>query len=56
MNTDRSMNSILFNEILNDFEQQLKESCGYFSAASIIELKTDIVCMWLADCSMQFRK
>lgn len=56
MNTDKSMNSTIFNEILADFEKQLKESCGYFSAASIIELKTDIVSMWLADCSMKFRK
>ena len=56
MNTDKSMNSTIFNEILVDFEKQLKESCGYFSAASIIELKTDIVSMWLADCSMKFRK
>lgn len=56
LNTDRSMNSKVFNEILKDFENQLKESCGYFTPESIIELKTDIVSMWLADCSMQFRK
>lgn len=56
MNRDQSMNIIIFNEILNDFEKQLKESCKYFSVDSIIELKTDIVSMWLADCSMQFRK
>lgn len=56
MNTKQSMNSTIFNEILEDFERQLKETCGYFSAASIIELKTDIISMWLADCSMQFRK
>lgn len=56
MNIDKSMNSIIFNEILDDFEKQLKETCGYFSVVSIIELKTDIIGMWLADCSMQFRK
>lgn len=56
MNTDKTMNSDIFNEILKDFEQQLKDTCGYFSAASIFELKTDIISMWLADCSMQFRK
>ena len=56
MNTDKTMNSDIFNEILKDFEQQLKDTCGYFSAASILELKTDIISMWLADCSMQFRK
>lgn len=56
MNTDKTMNSDIFNEILKDFEQQLKDTCGYFSATSILELKTDIISMWLADCSMQFRK
>ena len=56
MNTKKSMNSKIFNDILNDFEKQLKESCGYFNSASIIELKIDIISMWLADCSMMFRK
>lgn len=56
MNTDKSMNSKIFNEILDDFEKQLKDSCGYFNSASIIELKIDIISMWLADCSMMFRK
>lgn len=56
MNTDKSMNSKIFNEILEDFEKKLSESCGYFTPASIIELKTDIISMWLADCSMKFRK
>ena len=56
MNTNKSMNSKIFNEILDDFEKQLKDSCGYFNSASIIELKIDIISMWLADCSMKFRK
>lgn len=56
MNTNKSMNSKIFNEILDDFEKQLKDSCGYFNSASIIELKIDIISMWLADCSMMFRK
>ena len=56
MNTEQSMNSIIFNEILSDFEKQLKEECKYFTMDSIFELKTDIISMWLADCSMQFRK
>lgn len=56
MNMDKSMNSKIFNEILDDFEKQLKDSCGYFNSASIIELKIDIISMWLADCSMMFRK
>lgn len=56
MNTEQSMNSTIFNEILSDFEKQLKEECKYFTMDSIFELKTDIISMWLADCSMQFRK
>lgn len=56
MNNQQSMNSIIFNEILEDFEKQLRDACKYFTAESIIELKTDIISMWLADCSMQFRK
>ncbi len=56
MNTDKSLNTKIFNEILDDFEKQLKETCGYFTSASIIELKIDIISMWLADCSMKFRK
>jgi len=56
MNTKQSMNNVIFNEILDDFEKQLKETCGYFTSDSIIELKVDIVSMWLADCSMKFRK
>lgn len=56
LNTDRSMNIKVFNDILQDFEKQLKNACKYFTPESIIELKTDIISMWLADCSMQFRK
>ncbi len=56
MNTDKSMNLQIFNEILDDFGKQLKETCPYFTDASVIELKMDIVSMWLADCSMKFRK
>ena len=56
LNTDRSMNSEIFNSILKDFENQLKETCKYFTVESIFELKTDIISMWLADCSMKFRK
>ena len=56
MNNDRTMNSQIFNDILRDFEEKLKETCKYFTAESIIELKMDIVSAWLADCSMEFRK
>jgi hypothetical protein len=56
MNADKNMNISIFNEILNDFEKQLKESCKYFTLDSIYELKTGIISLWLADCSMKFRK
>lgn len=56
MNTDKSMNSKLFFEILDDFEKRLRDSCTYFTQASILELKIDIISMWLADCSMKFRR
>lgn len=56
MNTNKSMNLQIFNEVLDDFEKKLSDSCKYFDSASIIELKIDIISMWLADCSMKFRK
>lgn len=56
MNTDKSMNSKIFFDILEDFEKHLKDTCDYFTPASILELKNDIISMWLADCSMKFRK
>lgn len=56
MNTNKSMNTTIFNDILDDFEKKLGDTCGYFNPASIIELKIDIISMWLADCSMMFRK
>lgn len=56
MNSNRSLNADIFKEILEDFEKQLKEVCRYFAIPSILELKVDIISMWLADCSMQFRK
>lgn len=56
MNPDKSLHNSIFNEILNDFEKKLKETCPYFDASSIINLKIDIISGWLADCSMMFRK
>jgi len=55
MNTDSSINVKLFNEILADFEDKLKDEFKYFNLASILELKMDLVSGWLADCSMQFK-
>lgn len=55
MNTDHSLNSRIFNGIMDDFEQRLKDEFDYFSTASIIELKHDLISGWLADCSLQFK-
>ncbi|MNB88332.1 hypothetical protein D3C75_353430 [compost metagenome] len=55
MNTDSSMNSQLFREILQNFENKLGEF-KYLTSASIMELKQDIISSWLADCSMEFRR
>lgn len=56
MNTNNSMNLQIFNEILGEFEQKLSKEFKYFDSTSISELKIDIISMWLADCSMEFRK
>ena len=56
MNTDKTMNSSLFNEILDDFHSKLERDFStMFDEASIGELKQDLVASWLADCSMEFR-
>lgn len=56
MNTDKKMNSSLFNGILDDFHSKLKQDfANIFTEASIGELKQDLVASWLADCSMEFR-
>jgi len=55
LNTDSSINAKLFNEILTDFEEKLKNEFKYLDLASVIELKLDLVSGWLADCSMQFK-
>ena len=56
MNPDHSMNYKIFNEILDKFETTLREQFKYFSEPTILELRTDIVGGWLADCSLQFKK
>ena len=56
MNTDKKMNSTLFNQILDDFHSKLERDFStMFTEASIGELKQDLVASWLADCSMEFR-
>lgn len=56
MNIDKSINSKLFNEILDDFESKLTTEFSYLNMASIMELKLDLISGWLADCSMQFKE
>lgn len=55
MNINSSINSQLFNEILDDFESKLVAEFSYLTMASIMELKIDLISGWLADCSMQFK-
>lgn len=55
MNTDHSLNYVLFKQILDEFEATLAKEFTYFSKASIMELKRDLISGWLADCSMEFR-
>ena len=55
MNTNKEINSQLFNKILDAFGNELEKSFKYLNSASIMELKLDIVAGWLADCSMKFR-
>ena len=56
LNTDKTINKQLFNQILQDFENKLIAQVKYLDTASIMELKNDLISGWLADCSMQFRE
>jgi hypothetical protein len=57
MISDKSENSKLFIELLNEFENKLKEQFSTtIDLASLGEIKQDLVASWLADCSMEFRK
>lgn len=55
MNTNSSINLMLFNEILDDFQQKLEQQFKYLTFASVMELTTSLISSWLADCSMQFK-
>ncbi len=56
MNTNKTMNKALFDEILDDFHSKLTQDfSNRLEEASIVELKQDLVARWLADCSMEFR-
>lgn len=54
MNTDNSLNKNLFDEIIKNFEQSLKQ-INVLSEASITELSDDIIAGWLADCNLEFK-
>lgn len=56
LNPDSSMNYQLFDKVLSDFEEKLKQAAPYLSVGSHSELKLDLVSSWLADCSMEFRR
>lgn len=55
MNPDHSLNYPIFMDILEKFEQSIREQFECFSAPTIMELKRDLVSGWLADCSLQFK-
>ena len=56
MNTDKTLNRSLFDNILNEFQAKLERDFSQrFTEATICELKQDMVAGWLADCSMEFR-
>ena len=56
LNTNKSMNSTLFDNILSEFHSKLERDFSHtFTEASIGELKQDLIASWLADCSMEFR-
>jgi len=56
INTDKTMNRTLFDEILDKFHSKLeRDFSSRFNEASIGELKQDLIASWLADCSMEFR-
>lgn len=54
MNTNRAMNYSLFVDQMDQFEKKLEKQCPYLAVDAILRLKHDIVCGWLADCSMEF--
>lgn len=56
MNTNKTLNSALFDNILAEFHSKLERDFSHtFTEASIGELKQDLIASWLADCSMEFR-
>ena len=56
LNSDKSLNKAMFDEILEDFETKLKENVPGLSITSVMEIKMDLICGWIADCSLNFRE
>ncbi|MBG9756084.1 hypothetical protein J2B92_12440 [Lysinibacillus sphaericus] len=54
-NTDKTLNSNLFIELGNNFEEKLRSDFNFLTSATIMNLKNNIVASWLADCSMEFK-
>lgn len=55
LNSDRSMNAKIFDEISTDFENKLITEFEHINSASIMNLKINLLAEWLADCSMEFK-
>ncbi|MCU7766911.1 hypothetical protein [Priestia megaterium] len=55
LNSDKSMNGKVFEEISNDFEAKLIKEFKHINSASIMNLKINLIAAWLADCSMEFK-
>ena len=54
-NTDNAINQQIFNEVLNGFEEKLKEELGKaLQYSDIGELKQEMIGKWLADCPLNF--
>lgn len=55
LNDDSSINKELFQEIMNEIEDELGKIFGdIFNIESVNELKWDLLGAWLADCPMDF--
>lgn len=55
LNDDSSINKELFQEIMNEIEDELDKIFGdIFNIESVHELKWDLLGSWLADCPMDF--
>lgn len=56
MNTDFTINHIIFEELGNKFQQSLEKDFSYLNSSTISDLRESIIAFWLADCSLKFRR